>query len=71
MRVAPRMIAYSRSTSSHASEKATDYQLEVAVYGIIEINGVSSRFVADDSLSILQMHRVGLGKSRGPAEFRF
>ncbi len=58
------MSAYSRLTthshSSHASDQAPDYQLEVKVPGMIGIVGVGARFVADDSLAIRKMHRVGL-----------
>ena len=39
------------------SDQPTDDQLEVAVEANI---GIDSRFVADDSLSILEMHSVGL-----------
>ncbi len=53
------MPAYSCSTthshSIHASDQATNYQLEIQVQGII---AVGYRFVADDSLSILKMHCV-------------
>jgi hypothetical protein len=37
-----------------------DYQLEIAVVGYIRVAEEFSRFEADDSLSILQIHRVGL-----------
>jgi hypothetical protein len=37
-----------------------DYQLEIAVVGYIRVAGKFSRFEADDSLSIFQIHRVGL-----------
>ena len=39
------------------SDGATDNQLKVVVIGII---GSASRFVTDDSLSVLEIHRVGL-----------
>ncbi len=46
-----------------------DYQLEVAVDGTIEFFEVVSRFVADDSLSTLKMHRVGPALTiRSPVE---
>ena len=61
------MSANSRSTthshSSHASDQAPDYQLEVVVAGS---RGVASRFVADDSLSILKKHRVGFTTISNP-----
>ena len=41
------------SHSTHASDQTTNDQLEVEVYGTIGEFGVASRFVADDSLSIL------------------
>jgi hypothetical protein len=40
-----------------ASDETPDDQLEVVVHGK---GGVASRFVADDSLAIFQMHHVGL-----------
>ncbi len=55
------MPAYSRSTthsnSTHTSDQATNYQLEVSVVG--KVVSEATRFVADDSLSVLKMHRVG------------
>ena len=37
-----------------------DEQLKIEVVGIIGKCGVYSRFEADDTLSILKMHRMGL-----------
>jgi hypothetical protein len=58
------MPAYLRLTihshSTHTSDEATNNQLKFAVVGLVVQFGVTSWFVADDSLSILKMHRVGL-----------
>ncbi len=43
-----------------ASKQTTNDQLEVVVPGIIGVVGVGSRFEADDSLSLFQVHSVGL-----------
>jgi hypothetical protein len=43
------------------SDKTPDDQLKVAMDGIIRVHG--SRFVADDSLSILKMYRVGIARA--------
>ena len=45
------------------SDYPTDDQLEVLVYGT---PGAASRFVANDSLSILEIHRVGLETQGNP-----
>ncbi len=58
------MSAYLRSTTySHStltSNQATDYQLKVEVPGITGVDGVTHRFEADDSLSLFQIHCVGV-----------
>ncbi len=48
------------SHSTQTSDQATNDQLEVEVVGTFGEGGVGSRFVADDSLSFLEVHRVGL-----------
>ncbi len=58
------MSAYLRLTtnfhSEDTSDQATNDQLDLYVFGIIE--RLASRFEADDSLSICQVYRVGLAK---------
>ncbi len=51
------LITLNPSLFKHTSLKTTNDQLEIEVKGK---GGVASRFVANDSLSILKMHRVGL-----------
>ncbi len=50
------MLFIPQSTSLYSC----DYQLEVAVHGRIGVEGVGSRFEANDSLSIREVHCVGL-----------
>ena len=42
----------------HTSDQTTNDELEVLVPGLLVVGEVGSRFVADDSLSIIKMHRV-------------
>jgi hypothetical protein len=65
------MPAYFRSTthshSTHKSDQATYDQLEVEVPGTIGVVGIASRFVADNLLSISQIHRVCLLTKEKPS----
>ncbi len=42
------------------SFETPDYKLEVPVVGMIGVLGIGTRFVADNPLSILKIHSVGL-----------
>ncbi len=53
-------VSPTHSHSTHASDQATNDQLDVEVEGTIGVVGVASRFEADDSLAINQMDSVGL-----------
>ncbi len=55
------------SHSTHISDQATYNQLEVVVRGRIVKEWIfEARFVADGSLSILDIHRVGLFTTNNP-----